>query len=214
MPKVFILPWLPCWVVGVLLSLALPFGGAVYWLAAALLCVLLWIWRRQPWLGWVLAVLLGCAYGVWRVELVLAQQWPPVVPQQAVPLVITVATPPQQDERRVRFEAQAYTENGQRYRLQLSDYRNREWPLGSRWQVGVRVRPMVGEVNAVGFNREAWALANGIQGVGSIGQVRERLPESAAAAMVWQRYRAGLSARWQATAADYPLGAALMRALS
>ena len=214
MPKVFILPWLPCWVVGVLLSLALPFGGAVYWLAAALLCVLLWIWGRQPWLGWVLAVLLGCAYGVWRAELALAQQWPPVVPQQAVPLVITVVAPPQQDERRVRFEVIAYAESGERYRLQLSDYRSREWPLGSRWQVGVRVRPMVGEVNAVGFNREAWALANGIQGVGSIGQMRERLPESAAAAIAWQRYRADLSARWQATAADYPLGAALMRALS
>lgn len=202
--------------VGLLLSFALPTGGAGYWLAAALLLGLLWwVLKKQPWLGLVVAALLGCAYGVWRTELALARQWPLTSTAQPVDLTITVLTPPQQDEQRVRFMARATGADGRSYRLLLSDYRLRTWTPGSRWQVRMRVRPVVGEVNQVGFNREAWSLANGIDGRGSLGRQRKALDAGwVSPGAYWQRARAALSARWAVVEDDYPLGSALMRALS
>ena len=113
-----------------------------------------------------------------------------------------------------RIDAELTAADGRRYRAQLNDYRERDWPAGSRWQADVRLRPMVGEANTVGFNREAWALANGIHAGGSIGKERVRLPENTQAGDAWRAYRARLQARWQRAAADYPQGAALMQALS
>ena len=52
-PNCFVsaMPWLPFWAVGVMLPLALPWGGAGYWLAAAALVSLLYGVWRLPWLG-------------------------------------------------------------------------------------------------------------------------------------------------------------------
>lgn len=215
MTKPFVLPWLPCWVMGVLLSLLLPqhpgagIGSGVMGLLVAV-CVL----RRRPWLGGLLALALGMAYGVWRVDAALSRQWP-LQQTAAVPVVLTVTGLPEADARRVRLRALAATADGRQYRIVLTDYRLRDWPLGSRWQMHLRLRPMLGEVNAVGFDREAWALAQGVDASAHAG--RERVALAAAGPSLWldwQAYRGRLSARWQQTAADYPLGSALMRALS
>lgn len=206
-------PWLPFWAAGVMLPLALPWGGAAYWLAAAAVGALFYAVARRPWLGWLLALLLGCAYGVGRTEAALARQWPLSAAGERHDMDLRVASAaPSERGQRVAGELQAA--DGRRWRVQLHDYQARPWPEGSRWRVHVRLRPMVGEVNPVGFKREAWALAHGIHAGGSIGKERWRLPENPGLLGRWQAYRAALSARWQRTAADYPLGAALMRALS
>lgn len=180
MTKPAVLPWLPCWAAGLLLALVLPVGGALYWLAVAALSALAWGLRRRPWLLCLPAVFLGCAYGVWRAEAALEKQWPLPVETKQVPLTVTVLETPQQDERRARFMALAQSADGRQYRLQLADYQQREWQPGSRWQTTARVRPVLGEMNAVGFNREAWALANGIDGSGILAAASCR-PKSALA---------------------------------
>lgn len=207
------LPWLPFWTVGVMLPLALPWGAAVYGAAAAVVLVA-YGWRRHPWLGWLLALLLGCSYGAWRTEAALARQWPVAAAGERHSMALRVLATAPPDGRRQRVEAELIAADGRRYRARLYDYRQRDWPAGSRWQAEVRLRPVVGESNAVGFKREAWALANGIHAEGSIGKERVRLPENIRAGDVWRAYRARLHDRWQAAAADYPRGAALMQALS
>lgn len=129
-------------------------------------------------------------------------------------LSITVADLPQRDEKRVRFRAEAEDENGNRYYLQLSDYQLRDWQVGSRWLIEARVRPPVGEMNMVGFNREAWALANGIGGLGTVGKWRESLGQNAN--MPIQKLREAISLNWQGTTHSmvFSDGTALMRALS
>ncbi|MDO5639242.1 MAG: DNA internalization-related competence protein ComEC/Rec2 [Neisseria sp.] len=204
---------LPLWSIGVVLSFALPFAPPWWALAVAGVCLLAAA-RRWRVLLLPLLLLLGAAYGIWRTEADLAGQWPLRV-ERAVKLTATVADLPQRDERRVRFAAWAEDEGGRRYRLQLADYQLREWPVGSRWQIEARLRPAVGEVNLSGFNREAWALANGIDGMGSIGKMRVERPSETFLPV--QRIRQRISANWQDVAAtDEGLsdGIALMRALS
>ncbi|UOO81248.1 DNA internalization-related competence protein ComEC/Rec2 [Uruburuella testudinis] len=213
---------LPLWVLGVVLSFALP--AVPHWPAV----IVLWLgllaaaWRFRP--LWLLCALLaGMGYGVWRTQAALAAQWPLQVVGSAV-LRLTVADLPQRDERRVRFRADAVDGEGRRYRLQLADYQLREWPVGSRWQVQARVRPPIGEVNGAGFNREAWALANGIGGIGTVGKVREAMPPppqargDRAEILMWlPLWREQISRRWQAPdGQDMALsdGLGLMRALS
>ena len=55
----------------------------------------------------------------------------------------------------------------------LSDYQRRDWTVGSRWSVSARVKPVIGEVNVRGLNRETWALANGLDGMGTLGRDRK-----------------------------------------
>ncbi|STZ75841.1 DNA internalization-related competence protein ComEC/Rec2 [Bergeriella denitrificans] len=153
---------LPCWIAGVAASFALPFippwplwAGAFVLSAAAAL-------KRPAWL--LLPVfLIGAGYGVWRTEAALAAQWPLQRAAQTA-LTVEVADMPHSDGKRVQFTARAQDERGQAFTLQLSDYQLRDWPVGSRWRISAKVRPIIGEVNLRGFNREAWALANGIDG--------------------------------------------------
>ena len=207
---------LPLWALGVILSFALPAVPAWPAVAALWLLLLAAAWRCKPFML-LCALLAGMAYGVWRTERDLAAQWP-LQAAGGVALVITVADLPQRDERRVRFAADAVDEAGQRYRLQLSDYQLREWPSGSRWRVAARIRPPVGEVNPAGFNREAWALAGGIGGMGTLGKERLEMPsESAGLVSPLLGWREHISRRWQAVdTRGYALsdGLGLMRALS
>ncbi len=203
---------LPLWSLGVAASFALPAlppWGAVLAVWALLLAA---AWRFRP-LLLLCALLAGMAYGVWRTQAALAGQWP-LQAARGVGLTLTVADLPQRDERRVRFVADAADDAGRRYRLLLSDYQLREWPAGSVWRVEARVRPPVGEVNPAGFNREAWALANGLDGMGTLGKLREARPSERRMLL---RVRDSISRRWQALdMRGYALsdGLGLMRALS
>ncbi|WP_274584918.1 DNA internalization-related competence protein ComEC/Rec2 [Neisseria leonii] len=206
--------YLAAWPTGVLLSFGLADIPPLWlWTAAAvlLLSAALRFRRLRP-----LPVLLaGAAFAVWQVQTALDGQWPAERQGREV-LLVRVADLPQTDGRRTVFAADAWTEDKRYYRLRLSDYEGRDWPAGSYWRVSARLRPPVGEVNLRGFNREAWALANGLAGIGSVGAARtavdaEKRPFSDGLAAV----RTAISLRWQrwyGQGADN--GVALMRALS
>ncbi len=162
---------LPAWVVGVVLSFALPFVPPWWtWLSVIIGALALCRKFAVAWLA--LAVCMGMAFGVWRTGLVLAGQWP-VGEVAAKVLTVEVADMPRDDGRRVQFAARAWDERGQAFDLMLSDYQRRDWAVGSRWSVSARVKPVIGEVNVRGLNRETWALANGIDGMGTLGRDRK-----------------------------------------
>ena len=206
------LDWVAAWVCGVVVSFALPVVWSGYggWLLALALLPLAWYGRRVRVVGSVYAFYIGVVFAVSMTQSQLQQQWP-LTQTEPVMLQIKVSELPQTDAARVRFEAQAQHENGQKWRLLLSDYGRREWPVGSVWRVQAKVRAPLGEVNITGFNREAWALNHGIDGIGTLGKFRE--PLQSAQTLTWLSLRAAISARWQRITA-YPNGAALMRALS
>ncbi|WP_066569392.1 ComEC/Rec2 family competence protein [Snodgrassella sp. CFCC 13594] len=209
------MPSLVWWVMGVCLSFLLPQPLLALWLVlASCIGMVALMWRRYFWLGWV-ALCLGLAFGVWRTERVLQQQWPMMDSPTAQTLILTVLTEPERDTHRVRFQAAAVSPNSSlHHRLIISDYQHQNWPLGSRWQVQARVRPMVGEVNPVGYRREAWALANHLSGSATVRQGRQALPPVSTLNLRWQQLRSQLGQTWQQQAAAYPQGVGLLQALS
>lgn len=199
------------WIAGVLLVFLLPAAHFVAITAAlAVSLALLGCWRRLRGAWWLL---LGLLYGVWRVQLALAQQWPAEPEFQRVRLDFQVASVAEQTAQAVRFEAWAQTEQGRRFRLLVSDRHLREWRPGSRWRMTVRVRPTVGERNENGLDREAWALSRGIDGITSAARERVALPPDTGWRTRWQEWRYRKQQDWQLAAQDYPNGAALMQAL-
>jgi DNA internalization competence protein ComEC/Rec2-like protein len=204
--------FLPCWVVGVAVSFALPVVPHwLFWLAA--FAVFAVSARRFGFAGLMLCVLAGAAYGVFRTEAALSSQWRAEA-VSGVPLTVEVADMPSSDGWSVRFAAKAVDSEGRRFDLLLSDYKQREWKVGSKWRITARVRPVVGELNLRGLNREAWALSNGIGGVGTVGADRVLLHDGSGWGIaVW---RSRISRNWQQADADGGLsdGIGLMRALS
>lgn len=203
--------FLPCWVVGAAASFALPVVPHwLFWLAAfAIFAVFA---RRFAFAGLMLCVLAGAAYGVFRTEAALSSQWRAEA-VSGVPLTVEVADMPRSDGRRVQFAAKAVDSGGRTFDLLLSDYKRREWAVGSRWRITARVHPVVGELNLRGLNREAWALSNGIGGVGTVGADRVLLHDGSGWGIaVW---RSRISRNWRQADADGGLsdGIGLMRAL-
>ncbi|MCF7529218.1 DNA internalization-related competence protein ComEC/Rec2 [Neisseria lisongii] len=203
---------LPCWVLGVAVSFALPF--VPHWAVwAAVLFGLAGLALRFRWSVWVLAAVAGMVYGVWRTESALAGQWPLV--QREAALTVEVVDLPYGDSRKTQFLARAWRDDGRVFQLLLSDYGKRDWPVGSRWRVGAKLRPAVGAVNIRGLNRETWALANGIGGVGTLAKGRQRLV--AGSASVWALWRERIRRSWQRSVPPeygFSDGMALMRTLS
>ncbi|HEZ7055833.1 TPA: DNA internalization-related competence protein ComEC/Rec2 [Neisseria meningitidis] len=201
--------FLPCWVVGAAASFALPV--VPHWLAA--FAVFAVFAGRFAFAGLMLCVLSGAAYGVFRTEAALSSQWWAEA-VSGVPLTVEVADMPRSDGRRVQFAAKAVDSGGRTFDLLLSDYKRREWAVGSRWRITARVHPVVGELNLRGLNREAWALSNGIGGAGTVGADRVLLHGGSGWGIaVW---RSRISRNWQQADADGGLsdGIGLMRALS
>lgn len=204
--------FLPCWVVGVAASFALPsVPHWLFWLAA--FAVFAVFARRFAFAGLMLCVLAGAAYGVFRTEAALSSQWRAEA-VSGVPLTVEVADMPRSDGRRVQFAAKAVDSGGRTFDLLLSDYKRREWAVGSRWRITARVHPVVGELNLRSLNREAWALSNGIGGAGTVGADRVLLHDGSGWGIaVW---RSRISRNWRQADADGGLsdGIGLMRALS
>ncbi|XXQ69323.1 DNA internalization-related competence protein ComEC/Rec2 [Neisseriaceae bacterium B1] len=165
---------------------------------------------------YVLLLLTSAAYSVWRTDFALKQQWQVEMHPEAVSLNIQVTGLPETDEQgRTQFLARATTQDGRKFDLLLRDFSAREWTLGSAWQVKARVRAPVRLHNVAGFDAEAWALAQGIDGMGSLGNERFRQLEKRFAPSIWvDTWRGKLIARWQIAAAVAPDGTALMRALT
>lgn len=203
---------LPVWIIGTALSFTLPEHISwQWWLAAAVVCLIFGKYRRWFWLA--SAFCIGMAWGIFRTDTALQQQWR--ADQDVVPTVLTIIVNdlPVSDARRTRFTATAYDAEHRAYRLQLSDYAKRDWPVGSRWSVTARVRAPIGESNPHGFNREAWALANGIDGMGTMGKERRYLGKTRFSGSLLLPLRQKIDQNWQSVS-EYPNGAALMRALS
>ncbi|MDO4997424.1 MAG: DNA internalization-related competence protein ComEC/Rec2 [Neisseria sp.] len=212
------------WVAGVLASFALPAVPAWGWWAGVLAVLALLI-LRVPKLAWLGVFVLAAAYGVWRTQLDLAEQWPLNRNQERVAAVVRVASLLQQDDKRVSFLADVETADGKSWRLSLSDYERRSWAVGSRWQTDLKVRAAIGEHNPRGLNREAWALAQGIDGFATVGKTRYPMPSAQGFEQVadgifapkwWVLpWREQISLNWQQLAGKgLDDGVALMRALS
>lgn len=206
------------WTAGVAASFALPLVPPVSYWAAVLLCAVLWACVRRQRAAWLLlCVLLGAAYGVWRTETALARQ-PSLSAVQTQDYRLRVTGLQTADERRTAFAAEVSAADGRVMRVRLSDYLRRDWPAGSEWQAQLRLRPPVGERNLRGFDREAQALAAGIDAAGTVGRERRAVRPSENALVRFSdgllRYRAAADERWQAVGnGRLRDGTALMRAL-
>ena len=207
---------------GIMASFRLPSVGAWQLWAAALLAVSAWAvyGAKRNRLGHFQAAfalacaLLGAIYGVARTQMALNHQWTVADSAQSVLLRVQVTGLPERDELgRTRFVGIGQMDDGRSYRLLFADYAARDWRVGEVWRMKARVKAAIGTRNAVGFDREAWALANGLDGTASLAKERFRLPEQASG--VWfNRWREDWASRWQDAAARYPQGAGLMRALA
>ncbi|MDF7676039.1 DNA internalization-related competence protein ComEC/Rec2 [Neisseriaceae bacterium ESL0693] len=210
------LAWIPCWVMGVWVSFLLPvfLAQPVYWLGAAVVGLVVLVWPPLRWLACVVAVCLGVAFGLWQTQTVLHQQWPLNQARVMRTVQLSVADIVQTDGRRSRFLARVWTSQQPPQIWLVNDYQQQSWRAGDCWQVAVRVRPVVGEVNRVGFNAEAWALSNHIVAMATIKGERT----ACHATRRWQseliRWRTVLGQRWQQQRHDYPQGVALLKALT
>ena len=207
---------------GIMASFRLPTVGVWQLWAAALLASSTWavcsakrhrLAQFQAALALICA-LAGAAYGIVRTQAALNHQWTVADSAQSVLLRVAVTGLPERDELgRTRFVGIGQTDDGRAYRLLFADYAARDWRVGEVWQVKARVKAAVGMRNAVGFDSEAWALANGLDGTASLAKERFRLPERAR--WTWfNRQREAVVRAWQGVAARYPQGAGLMRALA
>lgn len=156
---------------------------------------------------------LGSGYAILRLQTALAQQWPVEPASQTRPVTLQVASIAQTSENNTRFTAWVETTTG-RHKLLIHDRHQRDWPIGSRWQMPLRIRAAIGESNGSGFNREAWALANGIHGQASASIERQALPPATGPHIRWQQWRERVQQQLLRPAHAYPQGSALMNALS
>lgn len=158
---------------------------------------------------------LGATHSLWRTQIALKEQWPiQLYPESTALTIRVIGLPEYNSEGKARFLAEATTANGQHYRLMLQDFMPRTWAIGSLWQIKARVRAPVATRNGVGFDKEAWALAQNIDGFASLSEKRVLLPEKTRHPLVFlNRWRESVSLRWQKTGFFSPQGQALMRAL-
>ena len=203
---------------GIVLSFALPSVPPLPVWAAAFCCAAAVFWRRRRAGLWAAVFVAGALWGVWRTEAALDARWPSEKQGQSVALTVHVAGLAQDDGRRMRVLADALADDGRRYRVQLADFGRREWPAGSTWRLNVRLRAPVGEANLRGFDREAWALANGIDALGTAGAERQEAQWPGGLSDAFSdgllRLRERISASWQRMPPEAAEGAALMRALA
>ncbi|WP_374424212.1 DNA internalization-related competence protein ComEC/Rec2 [Chromobacterium sp.] len=173
--------------------------------------------RLRPWAALVPALLLGLAYAAWRAELRLVQQLPEAWQQRPVVFIGAVRGLPYAGEygTRLQMEVERTLTDGVNLpqTVQLTDYRQRTWPSGSRWRVEARFKRSRGTVNAFGFDVEQWQWSEGVQANGVLGQGELRLDDSVAALAWVDRARAALVARIERVLGD-SREAALIAALT
>lgn len=184
------------------------FGAALAWF---IVCLCWANGRKYALMGLFFA--LGMAYSMMRVQHVLPQQWPSDPPAQKINATLQVASIAETGGNSVRFIAWVQSDMGQ-HRLLVHDRQQRDWPLGSRWTLPLRVRANIGSRNENGFDREAWALANGIHGTATAGATRIAMPSTSGFHIRWQQWRERVQQRLLRPAHAYPQGSALMNALS
>lgn len=166
---------------------------------------------------YLLLYLVGIGYAALRTHLALQQQWPPTIEPNSIPLTIQVTGLPEQyGDEYTRFIGKATTAQGQTFTLVFSDYQNRPWQVGEQWQIQAKVRAAIGYRNPVGFDREAWALANQIDGIANIGKQRQAINTSPSIlpTHLANQIRQHISQQWQQATPEFANGNGLMRALA
>ncbi len=193
------------WVAGIVACAFLPSLLDPRWLAAAagLAAASSLRFRSRPWARHasmlVLCLLMGLGYAALRAQWRLEQALPPAWWQKPVEMVATVRGLPDPGEYGVRLvlEVERTLTPGVALpeRVQLHDYQRRDWPPGSRWQLGARFKPRRGSANAFGFDAERWLWSEGLLASGSAGKARQRLQDRGDL-MAWvDRWRGGQVAR-------------------
>lgn len=160
---------------------------------------------------------IGLAYSTLRTHISLQQQWPANNYPTSIPLQIQITGLPETyPDGMTRFLAQATTENGKTFHLLLSDYQQRLWNVGEHWQIQARVRASIGNRNPVGFDREAWALSQQIDGVGTIGLKRKLIKpaQSGFNQHFINQIRQKIQQQWHQSSQQHSLGKGLMLALA
>lgn len=215
---------LPAFCVGVILAFFLSTRGT--WLGWCCLCffftlsaILLFRRNAQSQYATIAAIIatlfIGMFYSLWRTNMALEQQWPPQTQPQAIWLNVEIDGLPEQDQQgHTHFLGKAQTEDGHTFHILFQDYLKRRWQVGEYWRFKARVRAPIAMRNPVGFDREAWALANGIDGSAFVGRERIAIAQSKEAWLKMNYWRAKISAAWQRSATISVQGAGLMQALA
>ncbi len=214
-------PILIAFCLGVMISFALPYSGTLT-LRLGLLFIGIMVFlcakitkRFIIGASVLLGLILGANYAIWYTNNQLKSQFPLSPTPQNLTLTVRVDELPQHepDGAYARFIGTATTKEGQSYRLLFHDYQGSQWQLGDEWQIKARVRTPIGLRNPVGFDREAWALANKIDGIANVGKERQRLLTDDS---LWSfnAWRARMIASWHDVSEKYPHGVGLMTALA
>ncbi|MDO5687423.1 MAG: DNA internalization-related competence protein ComEC/Rec2 [Neisseria sp.] len=211
-----IAPW---WCGGAVLSFALPVAPP-WWLMAMMAAVLLawaYVWHAKPYGGLCLllaALAAGGAYAVWRTDLALEHRLAAADTGRVQSITIQVNGLPEKFPWATRFSAKVLSDNVNVHTIMLSDYRHRTWEPGSVWQITTRLNAPIGTVNTAGFNREAWALAGGIDAFGSVHKERRQIFSNTVSGSLLSAWRMAAAQRIARVGADAPHGAALVAALT
>lgn len=160
-----------------------------------------------------LCLILGANYAIFRTQIALNQQYPASLNPAQENLTVTVTGLPEIDETRTRFIGNARTQNGKNYRILFQDFHHNDWQIGDTWQFSTRIRAPIGLKNEVGFDREAWALANQIDGIASVSKNRIQL-STPFSFFSFNQLRAKIRQNNQHFAQQYPQGVALINALA
>lgn len=207
--------WLPWWVLGVCGSYLLPSSAILPWIYAFFILLVFTFFTRWQVFLFGCALCAGIIFALWRTDNLLQNQWSLTDKASVQNITLTVRDIPQYEQQRSRFVAQVKLPDGRQQQWLLTDYSKQQWPAGSRWQIKAKVRAIIGEANKVGFNREAWALANHISAQATVvkGQ-RKALPAASGWKEKLTSWRVWCGGRWETQSQIYPQGVALIKALT
>ena len=179
--------------------------------ATALTCGLVYRYRALKPLLWLL---LGLVYGLWRFQAALHAQIPIDYSAEQQSIVLTVSDVSSQNEQAQQFSAEILTSSQQSFQVQVYDYQQRTWPVGSVWRCPARLRANVGVFNDSGFNPEQWALANGLDGSVTLGKSCVALRQAVSPSIAINQVRERAWRRLQHLNSPHQQGIALIAALS
>lgn len=207
--------WLPWWVLGVCSSYLLPSPAILPWIYAFFILLVFTVFTRWQVFLFGCALCAGIIFALWRTDNLLQNQWPLTDKASVQNITLTVSDIPQYEQQRSRFMAQVKLPDGRQQQWLLTDYSKQQWSAGSRWQIKAKVRAIIGEANKVGFNREAWALANHISAQATVVKgKRKALPAASGWKEKLTNWRVWCGGRWETQSQIYPQGVALIKALT
>lgn len=179
------------WCLGVMLCVFLPTLPWLWLLLAAFL--LCWVAHKSKHTSAAIFLCLGFVYAFFRLQSALQQQVPIENDMAAQTAQVTVWDVVTQQAYGQRFLAQVALDDGRTFQVMAYDAHQQTWAMGQVSQCKVRLRPNIGMVNAAGFNVEAWALANRVDGSANIG----KNCQTVATKNTWQFWRIWRQTAWQ-----------------